>query len=87
MEDALIADGVIVKNNCVIEAGSRLDKNVIVKEGVILAKQTLASCRMIQGSGIHLDFPLITEALAEDSHFEAGAIIEETPEEMRLAPH
>ena len=38
VEDSLICDNVVINKNCVIEAGCRLDKNVQVKEGVVLAR-------------------------------------------------
>jgi hypothetical protein len=60
----------------VIEAGTRLDKNVEVKEGVILAKNTLASChRVVSTPGSsHIEFPLVTEV--DTDFFVKGAIID-----------
>ena len=43
--DSLICDNVIINRNCVVEAGTRLDKNVQVNEGVVLASNTMVSCR------------------------------------------
>jgi ADP-glucose pyrophosphorylase len=89
IEDSLICDGVVVNKNCVIEAGSRLDKNVEVKEGVILAKKTLASCRKIvttPGSS-HVEFQLVTEGEVDKTCFVNAAIIDEVPEEMTLQAH
>ena len=89
IEDSLICDGVIINKNCVIEAGSRIDKNVEVKEGVILAKKTLASCRKIVSTpgSSHMEFLLVTEVEVDATGFVNAAIIAEVPEEMTLQDH
>ncbi len=51
IEDALICDNVIINSNCIIEAGTRIDQNVEVKEGVILARDTLVSCHKVVNVG------------------------------------
>ena len=47
IEDSLICDNVVINNNCIVDQGTRIDQNVHIKEGVILAKNTLVSCHKI----------------------------------------
>ena len=68
-----------------IEAGSRIDKEVIVKEGVILPKQSIASCRtVLHAPGSALDFPM---AEVDEAFFVKGRLITSVPDEMVLLPH
>ena len=83
IEDSLICDNVVIESNCVVEAGSRLDKNVHVKQGVVLASQTLASCRKVVNiAAPYPEFQPVTEV--DENCFIKGAIIDEFPECMTL---
>ena len=85
--DSLICDNVVINRNCVIEAGIRLDKNVQVKEGVVLASNTMVSCRSVVQANFNasIEFPPIEDV--EETCFTQGAIIDEVPIEMALEAH
>lgn len=73
LDDSLICDNVVVRKGCVLESGSRIDRQVIIKQGMVLPRQTLASCRsVVQVAGAGLEFPA---AAVDETCFESGAII------------
>lgn len=82
----------IINKNCVLGAGTRIDHNVQLKEGTVLAKNTLASCHKVtkihQSMGSKqamIEFGPVTEI--DETCFEKGAIVADIPPEMRLKDH